>query len=58
MDEVTLAGEVVADNGRDATTLATMFGIVSAHGEVSCSPTVPGTGVPVPGTVGLSLIHI
>ena len=49
MDEVTLAGEVVADNGRDATTLATMFGIISADGDVSCSPPVPGTGVPVPG---------
>ena len=48
MEEVTLAGEVVAANGRDATTLATMFGITSAAGEVSCSPPVPGTGVPVP----------
>ena len=49
MDEVSLAGEVVAANGRDATTLATMFGITSADGEVSCRPPVPGTGVPVPG---------
>ena len=48
MDEVTVPGEEVIALGRDATTIAQMFGIISADGETSCSPTVPGTGVPVP----------
>ena len=43
-----MPGEDVAALGRDATTIAQMFGITSAAGDTSCSPPVPGTGVPVP----------
>ena len=43
-----MPGEDVAALGRDATTIAQMFGITDAAGDTSCSPPVPGTGVPVP----------